>query len=88
MQDQNEAEGVTEAGRQYAVAYALQYATKDLHEAFTLYRCVMAAYPDTPEADYSRMQIMNIATSVVPKQELLDAQVALTLAHFEHEKAT
>ena len=82
------AEEHTEAGRQYAVAYGVQYTAKDLHEALKLYKGVMAAYPDTPEADYSRMQILNIATAVVPKQELLDAQSELALAHFEHEAAT
>jgi len=82
------AEGLTTAGRKYAVAYALQYTTRDLRRALTRYRRVMAAYPGTPEAEYSRMQITNIATSVVPKQEVLDALVKLTLAHFEHEKAT
>ena len=82
------AEVLTEAGRQYAVAYAAQFTKKDLREALDLHRGVMAAHPDTPEAGYSRTQILNIAQSVVPKQELLDAQAVLALAHFEHEKVT
>ena len=76
---------VAEAGEQYAEAHAAHYTTKDLHEALGLYQGVMAAHPNTTEAEYSRSQLQNIATSVVPKQELLDAQVELTLAHLEHE---
>ena len=39
---------------------------------------------DDPEAEYSRVQIQNIVNAVVPKQELLDAQMELALNHFEH----
>ena len=76
--------GPIEAGQQYAAAYAAHYTTKDLHEAFELYWGVMAAHPNTQEAEYSRSQIQNIVNTVVPKQELLDAQVDLALAHLEH----
>jgi hypothetical protein len=31
------------------------------------------------------MQVQNIVNAVVPKQELLDAQMALAFAHFEHD---
>ena len=78
----------TEAGRQYAAAHDAQYTTKDLHEALGLYRDVMAAHPDTQEAEYSWTQIHNIVKSVVPKQELLDAQVKLTFAHLKDEGPT
>jgi hypothetical protein len=61
-----------------------QYATKDLHEALELYRNIIAAHPNTQEAEYSRSQIQNIVNTVVPKQELFDTQVDLALAHFEH----
>jgi len=74
----------TEAGQQYAVAYAAHYTTKDLPEALELYKGVMAAHPNTREAEYSRSQIQNIVNAVVPKQEIFDAQVDLALAHFEH----
>jgi hypothetical protein len=74
----------TEAGKQYAVAHAAQYATKDLHEAIELYRNIVAKHPNTQEAEYSRAQIKNIVNAVVPKQELFDAQVDLVLAHFKH----
>jgi hypothetical protein len=75
----------TEAGRRYAAAHAAHYAQKDLHGALGLYRDVMAAYPNTREAEYSRTQMLNIANAVVPKKELLAAQVELTLARLERE---
>ncbi len=75
----------TAAGRQYAAAHTAHYATKHLHEALGLYRGVMAAYPNTQEAEYSRTQIENIVKSVVPREDLLTAQVELTLARLAHE---
>ena len=77
--------GLTEAAQQYAAAHAAHYTTKNLHRALELYRGIMAVHPNTQEAEYSRTQIQNIAKDVVPKQELLDSQVELTLAHLEHE---
>ena len=74
----NETE-LTEAGEQYVEAYAAHYTTKDLHKAIDLYKGIMAAYPNTKEAEYSRTQIQNIVQSVVPNQRLLDAQVELAL---------
>ena len=73
-----------EASQQYATAHDAHYRTKDLHEAVELYRGVMVSHPNTREAAYSRTQIQNIAHSVVPEQELLDAQIELTLARLEH----
>ena len=75
----------TEAGRQYAAAYAAHYTGRDLAVALQLYTKVMASHPDAEEAGYSRMQIQNIVNAVVPKQELLDAQIELARAHFGHE---
>jgi hypothetical protein len=75
----------TAVGKQYATAHAMHYKTKDLNEALGLYEGVMAAYPDTPEAEYSRSQIQNIAKSVVPKEELLAAQVAAARGHLKFE---
>ena len=74
---------ITEAGQQYATACATHYKTKDLREAIKLYQGVMAAHPKTKEAEYSRSQIQNIVNAVVPKQELLDAQVYLALNQLE-----
>ena len=70
---------LTEAGKQYTEAYAVHYTTRDLNEALELYMGIMTEYPDTKEAEYSRMQIQNIVQSVVPKQRLLDAQVEVAI---------
>jgi hypothetical protein len=75
--------GLTEAGQQYAEAYTAHYTTKDMREAFELYKSIMAAHPNSQEAGYSRAQIQNIVNAVVPIQELFDAQVNLVLTHFE-----
>ena len=75
-------QALTKAGQDYAVAYAAHYATKDLKEAFELYRGVMASYPESQEAMYSQKQIENIVAALVPKQELFDAQVNMALACF------
>jgi hypothetical protein len=71
----------TAAGQQYAMAHAAHYTTKDLHEALRLYRDVMSAHPDAEEAKYSRSQIQNIVSVVVPKEALFDAQWELALVH-------
>ena len=76
---------LTEAGRQYAAAYAAHYTGRDLPVALQLYKKVMASYPSAQEAGYSRMQVQNIVNTVVPKQELLDAQIELALARFERD---
>ena len=74
---------LTEANRQYAAPYATHYTEHDLPSAMGLYKQVMASHPSDPEAEYSRVQIQNIVKAVVPKQELLDAQMDLALVHFE-----
>ncbi|MBU2552631.1 MAG: hypothetical protein KKB20_29730 [Proteobacteria bacterium] len=71
------------AGLNYEAAHTAHYKKKDLSEALDLYMGVMAAHPDTPEAEYSRTQIQNIAKSVVPKQELVDAERGLIIAHLK-----
>ena len=73
--------GHTLASRQYTAAHAMHYGTKDLRQAIELYRGVIAAHRDTPEAGYARTQIQNIVNSVVPKQVLLDDQTELALSH-------
>ena len=75
---------LAEANRQYAAAYAAHYTEHDLPAAMRLYKQIMASHPSDPEAEYSRVQIQNIVNAVVPKQELLDAQMDLALSHFEH----
>ena len=76
---------LTEAGRKYAAAYAAHYSGRDLPAALQLYMKLMASHPGAREATDSRAQIQNIVNAVVPKQELLDAQIELALAHLEHE---
>ena len=76
---------LTEAGREYAAAYAAHYKGRDLPVALQLYKKVMASHPSTQEAGYSRTQVQNIVNAVVPKQELLDAQIELALAHLDHD---
>ncbi len=75
---------ITEANRQYAAAYAAHYTEHDLPAAMQLYKQVMTSHPSDPEAEYARVQIHNIVNAVVPKQELLDAQMEMALTHFEH----
>ena len=75
----------TVADQDYTKAHDMHYKTKDLPKAFKLYRGIIADYPETKEAGYSLSQIQNIVNAVVPKQEVMDALVALTLAHFEQD---
>lgn len=72
-----------EVGHQYQVAYAAHYTARDLPLAIQRYQNVMSAHPDTQEAKYSRTQIQNIVNAVIPKQELLDAQIELVNARFK-----
>jgi len=76
---------VTEAGKQYTAAHDVHYKTKDMPEAFKLYRGIIADHPDTKEAGYSLSQVHNIVKDVVPKQEVMDGLVAMTLGHFDKD---
>ena len=75
----------TEVARQYAAAYAAHYTERNLPGALRLYVNVIASHPDEQEANYSRVQVQNIVNTVVPRQELFDAQVNLAAAHFAHD---
>jgi len=77
MKDANE---TTKAGQQYEAAYSAHYKMKNLQEALELYKDVLTTHPGTQEAGYSRAQIRNIVKSVVPEQDLLDAEMKLALA--------
>jgi len=72
----------TEAGRDYAAAYAAHNTDHDLPTALQLYLKVISAHPSTKEAGYARSQAQNIINATVTDQELLDAQVELAVAHF------
>jgi len=73
---------LTEAGRDDAAAYAAHYTGRDLPAALQLYLTVMALRTGTKEAGYARAQAHNSINVTVLDQELLDAQVALAVAHF------
>ena len=75
----------TAASQQYAAAYAAHYTQRDLPLALQLYQQLIASHPSAQEAGYARMQVQNIVNAVVPKEELLNAQMELVLAHFERE---
>lgn len=70
----------TAASRQYAAAYAAHYSEHDLPLALRLYKNLMVSHPDAQETAYSRAQVQNIVKAVVPKEELLEAQMELVLA--------
>jgi hypothetical protein len=74
-------EAPTAAQQRYAQAYAAQYAGHDLLDALQAYGEVIATHPDSPEAGYSRTQILGIAKRVVPAEELLASHKALILSH-------
>lgn len=71
----------TEASRKYAA----HYTGRDLPLAFQLYKELMTSHPSTQEAGYARMQVQNLINTVVPKQELMDAQIERLLVHFEND---
>lgn len=75
---------LTGARQHYVTAHIAHYITKEMKEALQLYQGVMAEHPGTREAADSRTQIQNIAQSLVPEQELLAAQIKLTLARLDH----
>jgi hypothetical protein len=72
-----------EAARAYAVAYAAHYSERDLAKALQLYKDLIASHASAQEAVYSRVQIQNIVNTLVPAQELLDAQLELARARLE-----
>jgi hypothetical protein len=73
----------TEAARAYAAAYAAHYSERDLAIALQLHKNLIASHASAREAGYSRTQIQNIVNTLVPAQELLDAQLELALARLE-----
>ena len=81
---QNETESI-EPTQQYAAAYAAHYTGHDLPLALERYRRLISSNPDADEAAYSRMQIQNIASAVIPRKALLDAHIELVLAHFDQD---
>ncbi len=80
----SDAGALTEAAREYAAAYSAHYSERDLAMALQLYKKIIASHASAREAGYSRTQVRNIVNAVVPKQELLDAQIELALGHLKH----
>lgn len=76
-----------ESNREYVVAHAAHYAERDIPRALQLYSTLMHSYPNAKESEYAHTQIQNIANAIVPKQELLDAQLELVLTHLEHDES-
>ena len=74
---------LTGSERAYAAAHAAHYSQHNLAAALQLYVELIASRPNAPEADYSRAQIRNIINSVVPAQQLLDAQIGLAFARLD-----
>jgi hypothetical protein len=79
---------LAESGRQYAEAYEKHYTNKDLYSALQLYKGVMATYPDSKEAEYSRSQILNIVQEVVPRNVLYGAQLDMALDYAKRSDAS
>lgn len=72
------------ASDHYARAHAVHYKSKNLNEALDLYVDIMASHTNTPEAEYARVQIMNIVNKVVSKDALLMAQIQLARSCLDH----
>lgn len=73
----------TESARGYARAYAIHYSQRDLLGALTAYDEVIEQHPTSPEADYSRAQMHNIARSVIAAPTLLASEVGLARRHLQ-----
>ena len=70
-------------GQQYLAAHAAHYVSKDLRAALELYQSIVAQYPESQEAGYSRSQIGNNVHAVVPEQTLVETELHLALDHLE-----
>ena len=77
----------SDAERDYAEAYASHYGKGDLLTALRSYEDVISRYPNSPEAEYSRSQVRNIASLVVPQEALLTAWIDLAVRHLKPELA-
>ena len=74
-----------DAAGQYTEAYAAHYTERDIRRALQIYKQLMAFHPHAPEAAYSRAQVVNIVNTVVPRQELLDAQIDMALSLLDNK---
>lgn len=70
---------------EYTAAHEAHYKAKNLQQALGLYEAIIATHPDAQEAAYARMQIHNIASSVIPRDELLEVYLDMSRAHLESQ---
>lgn len=78
----------TSATTHYAEAYQAQYEAKDFETATTLYRALIDANPDAVEAGYSRSQLRRMVMSVISRDALVGADIALLCGHFDELATT
>lgn len=69
------------AAKAYTEAHSAHYTEKNLKDACRRYGSLIAEYPDSKEAQYSRSQIDNIAKSAVPASLILDELMAMIEKH-------
>lgn len=74
------------SAQQYAEAHAAHYTAKDLRKAIGSYHRIIVAHPTSPEAGYSRTQILNIAFRVISRDVLLESQRTLALAELGEDR--
>lgn len=67
----------------YQIAYSAQYADRNMPLALMLYREILDLHPIGHEAEYSRMQIQNMASNVISAQRMCDAQTELLQNQFQ-----
>ena len=54
-----------------------------MNTAFVLYNRAIAKHPESREADYCLLQLLNILKAVVPKQKIAEAMQQLLFVHLE-----
>ena len=79
----NEAENKTGGVTPTAPTRGHVLIVEDDRNLLELYTEITSTHPDAPEAGYSRSQLQSIVKSVVPKPELLSAQVELALTYLQ-----
>jgi hypothetical protein len=79
----NDKGALAETARDYAAAHAAHHSRPDLAGALHLYTRLIASHESAPESRYSVSQVQKIVKSVVPAQELMEAEVGLALTCLE-----
>lgn len=73
----------TEADWRYDEAYSAHTDVMDLTLALILYRGVIDVFPNTPQAESARLQLLKIVDAVVPTTEILDTLQNLAITRLE-----